>query len=76
MRLLRRTFRFFLGVQAVGILGSLFVHLYTMYSMRAHAGEEDYPKSVYVTMLTIALILPLLGSLPTMAWWAIRKGIP
>lgn len=76
MQLLRRVVRFCLGVEAAGMIGSFALQAFTLASLRTQGGDEELPRSVYVLMVAVALILPVLGAIPTVAWWTLKKGKP
>ncbi len=76
MQQLRRLVRFCLGVQAVGMIGSFVLQLFALVILRTEGANDELPASAYTLMTAIALILPLLGVTPTMAWWTLRKGRP
>lgn len=76
MQQLRRMVRFCLGIQALGMIGTFVLQLFALVILRTEGANDQLPASVYSLMTAIALILPLLGAIPTMAWWTLRKGRP
>lgn len=75
MQLLRRVIQFCLGMEAVGLAGSFALQLFTLFTLWTHV-DDDLPPSAYTIMFAVALVLPLLGAIPTMAWWTLRNGKP
>ena len=76
MQLLRRIVQFCLGLEAVGMIGSFGLQLFTLFTLRTQAAFDDLPPYAYTIMTMVALFLPVLAAIPTMAWWTLKKGKP
>jgi hypothetical protein len=76
MQLLRRVVQFCLGMEAVGMIGSFALQLFTLYTLKTQMTDDDLPPYAYTIMTMVALILPVLGAIPTMAWWTLRNSKP
>jgi hypothetical protein len=76
MQLLRRVIQFCLGLEAVGMMGSFALQLFALYTLKTQVTDDDLPPYAYTVMFMVALILPVLGAIPTLAWWTLRKGKP
>ena len=76
MVVLRRVVQFCLGIQAVGMLGSSLVQLFTLLVHGMNAGDNDLTPNAFLIMVAVAVLLAVLGSIPAMAWWTIRTRKP
>jgi hypothetical protein len=73
---LRRLVQWCLGIQALTMLGASALILFTLFSLRSRPAGDELPPSAYPLMIATALILPLLGAIPSIAWWTLRKSNP
>jgi hypothetical protein len=76
MRLLRRLVQFCLGAQTVISLYLGVVSLVSSIALRGEISDEDLSGATYALMMLTALGFPLLGALPGVAWWTLRKRKP
>ena len=74
MQRLRRIVQFFLGLEAVGMMGCFGLQLFTLFTLRTQVALDELPPYAYPFMILFAVILPVLGAIPTMAWWTLKKG--
>jgi hypothetical protein len=73
MQTLRRVLQIFLGIEALGSVALFLLSLASTMAMRRALGDEDVPESAYRLVMAVALVFPLLGSLPAVAWWTLKK---
>jgi hypothetical protein len=66
--------QFCVGIEAVGMIGSFALQVFTLFTLRTEGADEALPRSVYALMIAVALIIPVLGAIPTLAWWTLKKG--
>ncbi len=76
MQLLRRVVRFCLGAEVIAFVGITLLIVVSMGRLRNALADGDLPPSTYTTVMLITLIFPVLGMLPAMAWWTLKKGTP
>lgn len=75
MQLLRRVVQFCLGLEALGMIAGFALQLFTLFTLRTQE-PDDLPPYAYTVMTIVAFILPVLGAIPTMAWWTLRRAKP
>jgi hypothetical protein len=51
------------------------LQLFTLFTLRTQE-PDDLPPYAYTVMTIVAFILPVLGAIPTMAWWTLRRAKP
>jgi hypothetical protein len=76
MQTIRTLVRFGFGVQAVAMLGAVFLAV-TILAMLSHATSiQGGPMSTYGLMVTLTVIVPLLTVIPAITWWKLKRGKP
>jgi len=75
MQTLPRLVRFCLGVEALGLLGSISLFFSVLASLRSWApGEDDTSAGSPLLMLAVPLLVTLINAVPAMAWWTLRTS--
>lgn len=76
MQALRRAVRFYLGAEAIVLLGSFALILATLPTQLQDMVDEDTPLSSVRLIVAGTMFFPFLAALPAIAWGMLKRGKP
>ncbi len=74
MQPLRRVVQFFLGLQAIGLVGTLSLAAGSIIALQRREDGDDV--SSYWLMIASSFIVLLLNTIPAIAWWKLKRDRP
>lgn len=75
MQALRRLVRFCLGVEALGLFGSISLFFSVLASLRSWApGDDDASTGSPLLILAVPVLVILINAVPAVAWWTLRTA--
>ena len=76
MQTLRRLVRFCLGLEALGLVGTISLFFATLVALRAQMAEDEVSPLTIIFAAGIPLVTATLNAVPAIAWWQLKKGKP